>query len=442
MRRKHLARLLCMGLCVLLLWLPSVALAQQAAWLSGPPTSPLARVLCPGAGQWLMLYWGGTPVPISQATHACADADSFWARQGEHWLGFSKANPAGSDTWTVQTGQAIFLHRPPMATVAVVGSTALPTPLATPIATPTAVAVTPTPGAPAAVASSEVRPGGDQPIGWQTLPPVIGMPENVNVSAEFLGLKETLAAHIAAYQQQVGSIDVGIAVTDLQTGETISVNGNVLHRTGCTINLFALLAAVSEFEAGRADPRPLAADIRIGIGSSSPPEVARFLTAIFGSHQRGVERARELMRSWGLKDSVFDHVPYYGDGTRNNLLTALETNLALTKLYRGELFSPEWTEYTFGRLLEIKPGLNYILPGQLPGWATVAHKIGYYADLDGWVNADAGVVAFADAEGKQTAYAITYLSDKAPTEAIGYMLGARLSHIAWDYFVAKYGTAL
>ena len=83
-----------------------------------------------------------------------------------------------------------------------------------------------------------------------------------------------------------------------------------------------------------------------------------------------------------LGPSLFDHVPFYGTTDQNNLLTTLETNMALTKLYRGQLFDAQWTSYVLGVLHDIKPGLNYIIPGQLPAEASVAHKIGYYDDAE------------------------------------------------------------
>ena len=295
-------------------------------------------------------------------------------------------------------------------------------------------------GDPPKEAPTPVPGGSPSPTGEAGLTPTPDgvIPENVNVSPEFLALRDTLAKEIETYAAQVGGIDVAVAVTDIQTGQTISVNGNVLHRTGCTINLFALLAAVGEFEAGRADPSQFVRSIRVGIGGSYPPEVRRFLERIFGSHRAGVDRAQEMMRSWGMVASEFHQVPYYATGTAVNRLTALEVNLALTKLYRGEMFSPEWTAYTLARLREVNVGLNYMLPGRLPRSAVVAHKIGFYADWDGWVNNDAGVVTFTGSDGQQKAYVITYISQKARTEYTGYSFGARLSGIAWDYFEATY----
>ncbi|HEU4759902.1 MAG TPA: serine hydrolase [Dehalococcoidia bacterium] len=314
-------------------------------------------------------------------------------------------------------------------------------------------AITPTPTpSPAAQApglgddpapSAEVAVGGDQAIGDQGAAAPGGAAENVNASPDFLGLRDELAAVIDDYRAQVGDIEVAVAVTDLQTGSTISVNGNAPQRTACTINMFALLAITGEFEAGRGDPSDVAYSVKIGIGGSYPPQVRQFLQTVFGDYYAGLARAQQMMASWGMQASVFDHVPYYGDGTQNNLLTALEANSIFTRLYHGQLFSPQWTGYALDRLRDIKPGLNYMIPGQLPRAATVAHKIGYYADWDGWVDNDAGLVTFTGFDGQEKAYTITYLSQKARTEYTGYSFGAHLSRLVWDWFDARYrlGTA-
>ena len=281
--------------------------------------------------------------------------------------------------------------------------------------------------------------GGDQSTG--PLPATSGnIAENVNASPEFLGLKDALERSIVAYNAEVGGVDVAIAVTDLQNGQSISVGGNVLHRTGCVINMFALLAAVSEFQAGNASPSRLGFSIKKGIGGSYPPEVKNFTQAVFGSYWDGTYRARELMAGWGMSASYFDHIPYYGgDAPGPNILTALETNDILARLWRDELFSPEWTNYTIGVLRDSFAYVDYILPGRLPAAATVGHKIGYYADWDGWVNNDAGIVSFTGGDGVQKAYAITYMSQMARTERIGYSFGAKLSRDVWDWMVGKYG---
>jgi hypothetical protein len=288
-------------------------------------------------------------------------------------------------------------------------------------------------------ATGDPSAGGDQATG-----PVPagagGIPENVNASPEFLALRDSLDNSIRAYDAQVGGVDVAIAVTDLQTGESISVGGNVLHRTGCVINMFALFAAVAEFQAGNASPSGLGFSIKKGIGGSYPPEVKNFTQRIFGSYWDGTYRARQLMSTWGMGASYFDHIPYYGgDAPGPNILTALETNDILTRLWQGQLYDEEWTSYTIDVLRDSFWYVNYIIPGRLPAAARVAHKIGYYADYDGWVNNDAGIVSFTGADGTQKAYAITYLSQMAGSEKIGYSFGAKLSRDVWDWMAGKYG---
>jgi beta-lactamase class A len=301
-----------------------------------------------------------------------------------------------------------------------------------PVITPTPAPATPAPD------PEQVNAGGDQPTG-----PVQaasgGQPENVNASGDFLDLRNRLQASIAEYNAQVGGIDVGIAVTDLQTGQTISVDGNRPQRTGCTINMFALLAITKAFQAGQGDPSWVTRSVESGIDGSYPPDVKNFLTTVYGTYDAGLQAARQMMRDWGMVASDFDHVPYYGTQPyRPNLLTALETNDILTRLWRRQLFTPQWTDYALGVLGNVRYYLNYILPGQLPPAARVAHKIGYYVDYDGWVENDAGIVTFTGSDGQTKAYAITYLSEKARTEYIGYSFGAKLSRDVWDWFEAKY----
>jgi YVTN family beta-propeller protein len=241
------------------------------------------------------------------------------------------------------------------------------------------------------------------------------------VSEEFLALQAVLEEEVRSYYG-----DVAICVADLQTNEQICVNGDALHSTGCTINMFSLFVAMEAYW------------IKIGIGHSSPPQVAVFIQGLKGSLEEGARRADELMHSWGMKDSVFGYVPGYpGQDWRPNILTARETNMILAKLYRGELLSPEWTAYAIDRLLDIKPGLNYVLPLFLPPQVRVAHKIGYYQGSNGWVYNDVGIVMMTRGD-REVAYAISYLSQVMPSEYAGYISGAQLSKIVYDWFDQRY----
>jgi hypothetical protein len=293
---------------------------------------------------------------------------------------------------------------------------------------------TPTPAV-----TAEPGTGGDQPT--EKLPPTVGdIPENVGVSTEMLTLKDQLVGTIADYANKTGT-DVGLALTDLQTGETISINGNTVHKTGCVINLFGLLAAVDEFQAGNATPYGLEYNIRKGIGGSYPPEVKNFLQAIYGYYPDGVQHARDLMTGWGMKMAWYDHIPYYGgsDTPPANILTPLEMNRIFGQLWKDELFNEQWTNYTISVLRDSYAYVDYILPKYLPWYATVGHKIGYYWDYDGWVNNDVGIVSWPGADGSTKAYAISYFSQYAPSEAAGYTFGQRLSLDAYNFMAGRYG---
>jgi hypothetical protein len=317
-----------------------------------------------------------------------------------------------------------------------------PTPTAAAAASPSASpspkpSSSPAPSPPPNV--DEPQTGGDQP--GTVIPNTYGTrPENT-AGEELLGLYATLQADVDSNRALTG-MEVGIAVTDMQTGETVSVGGNAPHRTGCVINMFALLAAVDRFQDGAANPASVSYSVTKGIGGSFPPEVKNFLGVVFGDYRAGESHARSLMAGWGMQTFQFDHVPYYGtEPYRPNILTALETNDILARLWWGELFSPQWTDYTIGVLRNTFSYIDYILPKYLPANATVGHKIGYHWDYDGWVNNDVGIVSFVGADGQQKAYAISYFSQYAPSEVAGHSFGARLSLVVWNFMAARYGLA-
>lgn len=305
--------------------------------------------------------------------------------------------------------------------------------------TPPVVATASAGASPTPAVTPEPATGGDQPT--EPLPPTVGdIPENVGVSVEMLGLKDQLTATISEYETRVG-IDVGFAVTDLQTGETISINGNVVHKTGCVINLFGLFSAVDQFQAGNASPSGLGYSIKKGIGGSYPPEVKNFLQAIYGYYPDGVAHARELMTGWGMKMGWYDHIPYYGgsESPPANILTPLETTGILTRLWNDQLFNEQWTDYTISVLRDSYAYADYILPKYLPWYTDVGHKIGYYWDYDGWVNNDVGIVSWPGPDGSTKAYAISYFSQYAPSEAAGYTFGQRLSLDTFNFMAGRYG---
>ena len=89
------------------------------------------------------------------------------------------------------------------------------------------IAETPVPGSAGSDESSPAA-GGDQPIGPQTPPALAGMPENVDASPQLLALKDVLAQEITAHAGQGGGSEVAVAVTELETGQTMCASGNAV----------------------------------------------------------------------------------------------------------------------------------------------------------------------------------------------------------------------
>lgn len=93
---------------ILIFCLPSVVLAETG-WLSGPVGGRNSVVQCPAPSQWTLLYWSGSPTPVSEAVKACASMGKVWANQSGRWVGFSADAIQASEQWTVETGEADFV---------------------------------------------------------------------------------------------------------------------------------------------------------------------------------------------------------------------------------------------------------------------------------------------------------------------------------------------
>jgi len=258
------------------------------------------------------------------------------------------------------------------------------------------------------------------------------------VSDEFASLRDRLAVAIREEEFATG-VDIALAVTDLQTSESIQVDGNEIHLTGCVINLFAFLTVTKEFEAGKSSPVGREDLISKGINHSQPPAVRNFLVAVFGSYETGLIASQNFVRDLGLGQTVFDHVPYYGgEDPSPNLTTASDTNTVLTKLWRGEIFSPDWTRYALSVLGSGAPYLDVVLPAYFPEGVQIAHKVGWFSDSTGWVENDVGIVTFTGEDKLPKSYVISFLSQSGPKGSYAERVGSTLSKLVWDYFDAKY----
>ena len=283
--------------------------------------------------------------------------------------------------------------------------------------------------------------------------------------------------------------DVTIAVTDLQTSETAAVRGDEPRLSGCTINLLVLIQAVLDVEAGLLSKQDVDGRLRQTIYSSDPHYSRQLVSLIGGGEIRaGVTRVREIPLRLGLTTAVFDHPPAYDhesisipadspllaeampvivaplpdldaiidpspvltgpdqaeaseDGAPlvipNNEISPLDMNRLLAALWRGEILTPEWTEYLLDRLTGVSSGLQYLIGASGGGSAVVSHKNGYYWTPNGHTDNDAGIVRFY-VGGVEHAYAVSYYAAHLKAEFADIVIGQKLMRLVWNYFQDRY----
>ena len=231
-------------------------------------------------------------------------------------------------------------------------------------------------------------------------------------------------------------MNIALAVTDLQTRKTISVDGDEVHRTGCVINQFPVYLIAEEAQKGNLDPNEMDLYIRNSVDRSNPASTGVFLTHYFGSEAEGVRRVQDWMNRHGI-EGTYNHVPLHGsENWTDNVITANETNEVLSKLYPGELFNPEWTDYVMDVLTY--DYFYYGIPAGVDIDATVSHKIGYFWDSDGWVHGDTGIVIFPADGGREKAFAISIYTENGAAEFSIAPVAQDLTRTAYDYFKTKY----
>jgi beta-lactamase class A len=252
---------------------------------------------------------------------------------------------------------------------------------------------------------------------------------------ELVGLRESLRAEIAA-----SGINAAVAVTDLQTGESIDVNGDEPRLPGCTINFFVLLSVVMDLQEGLYSEDEVGDLIARTVWSSNPITARDLLkTTGMGDLGAGMVKVRQLLNLLGLSVSTYDHPPAYPQESLQgsaNLLTANEINRALTALYEARIVEPAWRDYLLNKMTVVKPGLQYLIPAGV-GDGVVSHKNGFFADPSGWVDNDAGVVIF-DRGGNRYAYAISFFTEDVTYKYADIPLGQTVSRLVWQYFSNRY----
>lgn len=230
-----------------------------------------------------------------------------------------------------------------------------------------------------------------------------------------------------------------VAVTDLQTMETVGVAIDRPHYAGCVANLFAIIAALQDVDAGKYSLESVDATIRQTIWASDATAAYQLFRVVGGgSALEGVRSVGQLYEALGMHSSIIDHPPAFADSlgiNANNYLTARDVNGALAALYHGQVLSPARTGYLLEAMTHVKPGLNY-LTGALPPPALVGHKNGFFWSSEGYVDNDAAIVRFG--QDYEYAYAISFFSEAVPTKYSEITLAQALVFEAWEYFSSAY----
>lgn len=231
-----------------------------------------------------------------------------------------------------------------------------------------------------------------------------------------------------------------VAVTDLQTGETASVNADRPHLSACAINFFVLLQVTIDLQAGRYAVETVDALMSATTWSSNA-STARDLYGIVGDGDvvAGVQRVADLMRgSLGLTASSLNHPPLYvGEAigpAEDNLLTANEANRALALVWNGDILEPAWKDYLLQKLATVKPGLNYLLA---IASGDVSHKNGFFEDSRGFVDNDIGIVRLRTPDG-EVAFAMSFFSEGVQVKYADVTLGQQLVRLATAHFQASH----
>jgi len=227
-----------------------------------------------------------------------------------------------------------------------------------------------------------VTPSAEPPVEVATTPTFRPL-ERQSLAA----LRQKLAAEIAPYGESVA-----IAVTSLQTGETIAVNGDTVFYPASAIKAIALLSVLKDVEDGL---YPLA-DVEekiVAMMTYSDNTAADVLI-----DKTGFDRIDAIIERVGLTSTLFCHgfdFLAYACHTPNRM-SAIDANRLWQALYDGKILADNYRTLALG--YSALPEVRFIFA---PEGFLVAHKSGY---VDEYI-ADSGLVI-----GNGSGYAVSLFS--------------------------------
>ena len=221
-------------------------------------------------------------------------------------------------------------------------------------------------------------------------------------------LQRELAGKIAPYGESVA-----IAVTDLQSGETIAVNGDTIFYPASAIKAITLFSVLGDVEDGLYPLADVEEDI-VAMMAYSDNTANDVLI-----ERTGFDRIDAVIERAGLTSTLFCHgfdFLAYACHTPNRM-SALDANRLWQSLYEGRILTGNYLilALSYASLPEVR----FIFA---PDGFLVAHKPGY---VDEYI-ADAGLVI-----GKEGGYAVSFFSAGADDAE---ELAQELTEIVFDWF--------
>jgi beta-lactamase class A len=254
--------------------------------------------------------------------------------------------------------------------------------------------------------------------------------------SQWLELQEELNRLVSSWPGQHA-----LSIADLQTGQVLAVNGNQPQLAACTIKIAIVMVIAQDIDAGRYTADDVADLVQEMMGPSATAPARTLLQKLGnGDIGAGIRRVNDLMARLGMRDSLLTHPPGYfweeygynaSHGISDNLLTANDLTLLLSKLYRGEVLSATATKYVLTSMTIAPDWMDRSLGSPLPANAQLYHKTGQlYGPNHTWN--DAGIVVFTR-EGREYAYAIAYLGGGGSNWQEAYAHAIEVSTLVLDY---------
>ena len=264
---------------------------------------------------------------------------------------------------------------------------------------------------------------------------------------------QSLADSLTAYLNTLpASASVSVAVESLAeppANPSFFWRADVLIPSASVIKLPILVEAMTQVQAGTLDPDEIhiLVDSEKAGGSgtlTTYPHRSRIayrdlMTAMMIQsdntatnifiNELGMEAINRRMRMLGLPQSKLNRVmmdTLAAKQGRENVVTAREMNLLLTRIYRHTILTPALCEQMLGILKRNEDTLT--IPHDLPPGTVVAHKTGELT----YVRADVGIV-YAKSEHRAEPFVLSVLVQGIPTPDAERVI-ARLARLCFDRY--------